>query len=164
MSVLLIAAVAAVAGFVILRVRSRVSGAAPDSSWRFETRRYRPIERLLSDDDLQFLASCKLGPATLKRVRAERRRLLSRYLRNLETDFSRLQAEARALLLSAPEDRPDLAAAILSQQFAFQRTMWMLKLRLHVPGFSGAAAEVSRLVELAQSMAANARQGVAVNA
>lgn len=154
-SVVLIATVAAVAGFVSFKIRNR-SGSTP-SSGGFDMRRYRPIERLLSDDDLAFLASSSIKPATLKRVRAERRRLLSRYLKNLETDFSCLQRDARALLLTAPEDRPELAAAIMSQQFAFQRTMWMLRLRLYVPGFSGATAEVSRLVELAETMAMNAR-------
>jgi hypothetical protein len=145
-------------GIVSLRLRRRSQRpvVAP-SNWEFDIRRYRPMERLLAEDDLSYLTSLGLGQRTVKQFRKERRRIFRRYLRNLQVDFWSLHAAARALLIEAPEDRPELAAAILRQQFAFQRTVWMIRLGLLVPGFSGATAEVSRLQELAESVHSSAK-------
>jgi hypothetical protein len=146
------------AGVVSLRLRVR-SQRSVVASWNceFDIRRYRPMERLLAKDDLSYLTGLGLDQRTLQQFRQERRRLFGRYLRNLQADFWSLHAAARALLIEAPEDRPELAAAIVRQQFTFQRTVWMIRLGLLVPGFSGATAEVSRLLDLTESMRSSAK-------
>lgn len=115
------------------------------------------MERLLAEDDLAYLTVSGLDQQTLRQFRKERRRLFVRYLRNLESDFWNLHAGARALLIDAPSDRPELAADILRQQLAFQRTVWMIRVGLLVPGFSGATAGVARLLDLAEGMGASAK-------
>jgi hypothetical protein len=146
------------AGVVSLRLRRR-SRRSSVATWNgsFDIRRYRPMERLRADDDLTYLTTLGLDQRTMKQFRRERRRLFGRYLRNLQADFWNLHAAARALLIEAPADRPELAAAILRQQFAFQRTVWTIRLGLLVPGFSGVAVEVSRLLDLTENMGSHAR-------
>jgi hypothetical protein len=157
-AVALIAVAILGAGVVSLRLRRR-SQRSVAATWNgdFDIRRYRPMERLLAEDDLSYLTALGLDQRTLKQFRKERRRLFGRYLRNLQADFWSLHAAARALLIEAPADRPELAAAILRQQFAFQRTVWMIRVGLLVPGFSGATAEVSRLLDLTESMGSSAK-------
>ena len=157
-AVAMLAVVASAAGVIFWKLQRR-SQFVSDSGWdgTLDLGRYRPMERLLADEDLAFLAGSPLHPRTLSRIRTERRRIFERYLRNLESDFARLHGAARMLLLSAPEDRPDLASAIMRQQLEFKRSVWALRLRMYVPGFGGAASEVSRLLELANAMGENAR-------
>ena len=157
-AVALIALVASGAVFRGGRLRGSLSGPAVNPSTEFDTARYRPMARLLSGDDFDFIESAQgIPPALAKRLRSERRRIFGRYLRNLEADFSRLHGAARELLLSAPEDRPDLAAAILTQHIAFRRAVWSIRLRLYMPGFAGATAEVGRLLDLTDAMRASLR-------
>ena len=141
------------AGGVSLRLRRR-SRRSVVTTWNgnFDIRRYRPMERLLADDDLSYLTTAGLDQRTIKQFRRERRRLFGRYLSNLQADFWSLHSAARELLIQAPSDRPELAAAIMRQQFAFQRAVWSIRLGLLVPGFNGAAAEVSRLLDLTENM------------
>src|ERR1700722_16959829 len=55
--------------------------------------RYRPMERLLADDDYRFLASQPgCDNKMLRRVRSERRRLFRGYLACLSRDFGRVSA------------------------------------------------------------------------
>jgi hypothetical protein len=153
-----IAVAISVAVLVLFQLKRRTNlPAAGDWYGDFDVSRYRPMQRLLAEDDTLYLHTAGLSRHDLKQFQKQRRRLFERYLRNLEGDFARLHSSARSLLLDAPEDRPELAAAIIRQQLAFQRTVWMIRLRLHVPGFSGAAAQVGRLLELAENMGSSAK-------
>jgi hypothetical protein len=149
----------AVLAFFQLKRRVNVPGTGYSD---FDVSRYRPMQRLLTEDDVLYLHTAGVTRRELKQFQRQRRRLFERYLRNLEGDFARLHASARSLLLDAPEDRPELAAAIIRQQLAFKRTIWMIRLGLHVPGFTGAAAHVGRLLELAESMGSSARNARSV--
>ncbi len=152
-----VAAISAVAlALFQLRRRTHVPAAG---GWdgEFDVNRYRPMQRLLAQDDLSYLHTAGLARRDLKQFQKERRRLFERYLRNLEGDFSRLHTSARTLLLDAPEDRPELVSAIIRQHLAFHRTVWAIRLGLYVPGFTGATAHVTRLLELADGMGSNAR-------
>src|SRR5688572_20360045 len=74
----------------------------------FSVTRYRPMERLLSKEDFEFLASQPgYDPGMSRKLRAERRRIFRSYLRQLRIDFIRLHQVARLLVLYSPEDRPD---------------------------------------------------------
>ena len=164
--VLIATATAAGALAWTLRRRSQVPLAG---SWDtdFDIGRYRPMHRLLSEDDILFLARVGADSRTTRRMRSERRLLFARYLSNLEMDFARLHGAARELLLAAPEDRPDLAAAIMKQQLEFQRCVWTIRLSLHVPGFSVASEHLGRLLDAAQGMRATAgalQAGTVLNA
>lgn len=140
---------------VQLRRRSTVP-AAPSWDGEFDITRYRPMQRLLADDDASYLYTAGLNRHDLKEFQKQRRRLFERYLRNLEADFARLHESARTLLIDAPEDRPELTAAIIRQHLEFKRNVWMIRLGLHVPGFAGATARVGQLLQLAESMRSSA--------
>lgn len=150
---LILMATATAAGILAWNLRQR-SQSIPGARWEgdFDIGRYRPMQRLLCEDDALFLAQAGVDARAAKRLRSERRILFQRYLSNLETDFARLHGAARELLLAAPEDRPDLAAAIMKQQLEFQRCLWAVRLGIYVPGFSIASEQLGRLLELAQGM------------
>jgi hypothetical protein len=158
LAIVFIVMVASAAALAVVQLRRRAS-APSGGAWdgEFDIDRYRPMERLLAADEASYLSTAGLSHSELKQFRKQRRRLFERYLRNLEADFARLHSAARTLVLDAPEDRPELAAAIIRQQIAFKRTVWTVRLGLRVPGFSGAAAQVGRLLELADGMGSSAR-------
>lgn len=86
----------------------------------FSVEAYRPMERLLLEDDIHFLRR-QIGfePHMEKRLRVDRRRVFRAYLRNLTADFRLLHRAARILVSQHPEDRPDLAAGLVRQQLLF---------------------------------------------
>ncbi len=160
MAATLVMAAIAVAAVVFLQLRRRAHAPVAARSWDgdFDINRYRPMQRLLTAEDLTYLEAAGLDRRERNQFRKQRRRLFERYLRNLERDFATVHAAARALLVNAPEDRPELAAAIIRQHLAFQQTLWMIRLGLYVPGFTGAAVRVGHLLELAEGMTSSARE------
>ena len=154
---------------VILTARKIVFTSAPAEAVDFadvpfDASRYRAMQRLFSDSDWNFLASTVRSPKALRAARAERKRLFRRYLTNLETDFSRLHASARALLVDAPEDRPELAQAVMAQQLAFRRAMLETRMRLVAPVLGNATEGVGRMLDLAEGMLATGRQAIGIEA
>src|SRR5438105_538368 len=81
-------------GLVLLyrRLASRVdSEIAPDQCLVLSLDKYRPMERLLQEDDFRFLANQPgFSPQLGRRFRTERRRIFRGYLRNLRKDFARI--------------------------------------------------------------------------
>ena len=144
-----VVAVAAALGAVVPMIlrRSQASAELPDlvHCLQFDLQRYRPMERLATRDDLVFLSS--VPGFDLRRVgalRAERKRIFSRYLQNLETDFSQMHLLARMLLVASQEDRPELASELMRQQWAFRKAALRIRLRLWMPGFRVAERELSK--------------------
>lgn len=157
--VLLGAFLATLLGVVVRLARQRRASAI-DARWLadFTPSRYRPMERLLIEEDLEFLATQPgYTPALGRHLRAERRKVFLAYLRNLTRDFERLHRAARVLLLSAPEDRPDYAAALIRQRIAFERALVVVRCRLVVSRISGSAIDVSGLMDALESMNAQVR-------
>src|ERR1041385_2461454 len=76
--------------------------------------RFRPMERLLSEEDFRYLAAHPgATPRMVRRLRAERRRLFRAYLRSLQRDFTRIYSAIQLILVQSEVDRPELAAALL---------------------------------------------------
>lgn len=97
----------------------------------FSPARYRPMIRLLAEDDFTFLASQPgYRPEIGTKLLRERRRIFRMYLNELGRDFHRLHAEARALLADSPEQHPELVGLLLRQQLIFWRAMAGIELRL----------------------------------
>jgi len=84
------------------------------------------------------------------------------YLSNLVRDFERLHRAARVLVLNAPEDRPDFAAALVRQRILFERTMILVRWRLFLNLLSGAEVDVSGLVRTLDAMSVQVRSLAAV--
>src|SRR5437879_13292975 len=113
----------AIVAFVLVvlfrEMASRMSPADFDPAWLedFSIAEYRPMLRLLSEDDYEFLASqAGYESKIASQLRKERRRVFHAYLRNLVRDFNRLQHAAKIMAVCSAQDLPDLAQALLKQQ------------------------------------------------
>ena len=95
------------------------------------------MERLLSEEDFRFLRTqAGYDPAVEKELRTQRRKVFRSYLRTLGQDFNRLHLALRLVVLHSPEDRPDLAAALIRQRLMFFVGLGSahVRLTLHVLG------------------------------
>lgn len=108
---------------------------------------YRPMERLLSEEDFTFVSSQpNISPLMLKRMRAERRRIFREYLRALSVDFSRLTFRLREIMVDSPHSREDLAASILKARVLFSLAVLMVEGRLVLHACGLYRVNVSALV------------------
>ena len=131
--------------------RMRSPQAASQEREEFSIQRYRPLERLLSHEDYDFLmASPPFGPKLAKRLHDERRRIVLQYLQLLRKDFHDLHRLARLALLNASEDRPGVALALFKEKLRFEHGCVMLRWRLATRGI--AAVEARPLVQAIQSL------------
>jgi len=120
--------------------------------------KYRPMERLLQEQDFRFLAAQPgFTPRLGRRFRTERRRIFRGYLRNLKKDFGRVSLAFRILIVHSVEDRGDLAASLLRLRVMFALGMLAVqgRLLLHAAGLG--TVNVSGLVASLETMQAQMR-------
>jgi hypothetical protein len=109
--------------------------------------RYRPMERLLDEGDIRFLASRPdYDPRTARRLRAERRRIFRAYLRHMQRDFNRVSTALHAVLLEAGQDRPELARELFNLQLTFSMSLRLAYARLALHALGVGTVDVSGLV------------------
>ena len=99
----------------ILKMRSLRSAETRSASF-LTADRYRPMLRLLSNDDLAFVSAER---KTRKAFRARRRELFRGYLRYLTRDYAHLLADVRWAMVQSGADRPDLAKAMAKNRVLF---------------------------------------------
>lgn len=100
--------------------RERLSAFSVDQLTVFSTAKYRPLERLLDDDDVQFLQSQPGYTPEIGRVfRRQRRRVFRGYLGCLKRDFGRLYLAAKLVVLYSSVDRLDLVKTLAVARFRF---------------------------------------------
>jgi hypothetical protein len=120
--------------------------------------KYRPMERLLLEDDFRFLASQPgFSPKLGRRLRTERRQIFRGYLRSLGRDFHSVTAACHLLMVHSAEDRAELASTLMRQQLMFGVGMLAVqgRLALHAVGFG--AVDVRGLVESLETMQTQVR-------
>lgn len=105
--------------------------------------RYRPMIRLLSDEDIQFVAGNKLA---IKALRVERRKLFRRYLACLTKDYARLLAGIRMVMVNSGVDRPDLARALAKNRAMFALAICNVEFRLALHAAGIGKVDISGLV------------------
>jgi hypothetical protein len=121
--------------------------------------RYRPMERLLGEEDERFLASLPgCNRKMVRRMRSERRRLFRGYLACLSTDFSRVGAALRLIMTHAGQDRPDLAGILYKQQALFAIGMLNVQWHLTLHAWGLGTVDVSGLVRAMEYMRLELRQ------
>jgi hypothetical protein len=121
------------------------------------------MERLLSEEDYQFLAAQKgYDPRIVRRLRCERRKIFREYLHCLRRDFGRLEAAARVLMVNSSVDRPDLAKALLRQRLFFTYGVLAAECRLMLHGLGLGTVDTGRLVGSLDAMRAQLGQLTAV--
>lgn len=106
--------------------------------------RYRPMLRLLSEEDAAFVSSNKTLAKTL---RARRIRIFRGYLRCLTKDYGRLLAQLRLAMVRSGVDRPDLARAIARNRMFFALALCRIEFRLTLHALGFGPVDVSGLVE-----------------
>ena len=152
----IIAASVAFVALVLVLVGLALHFASPqhlpvNGEWIEELRieRYRPMLRLLSQEDLHFLrAQPGLTPQMATKFRIQRCRLFQEYLRHLDNDFKRICAALKVLMVQSEHDRPDLASVLVRNQMTFACGMMMVQFQLVFYRYGVATVDVTALVKL----------------
>jgi hypothetical protein len=127
--------------------------AALDQSLVLSLDKYRPMERLLLEDDFRFLASQSGFSAQLgRRFRSQRRRIFRGYLTNLKRDFGRVSVALQTLIVHSAEDRGELASALIRQRLMFALGMLAIEGRLLLHAAGVGTVDVRGLVESLETM------------
>jgi hypothetical protein len=137
----------------LLKMRSlRCESFAPDSLLSVD--RYRPMLRLLSNDDLAFVAA----DGKLKRkLRAKRRELFRSYLRCLTRDYARLLAGVRHVMVQSEIDRPELARALAKNRMLFALAVCKVEFRLTLHAVGADGVDISGLVDGLEALRSQVR-------
>ncbi|MCL4853859.1 MAG: hypothetical protein KJZ78_21075 [Bryobacteraceae bacterium] len=149
------AASALVLVWVVRRVLLAGRKQDPNPDWfrAFNVKRYRPMERLLDERDYVFLESQPgFHPKIARRLKAERRTILRKYLRMLRRDFDRLYAVAKLILVYSESDRPELARELFKQRIVFVAMMARIELSLAVAPVLPVRPDLRPLVEALESL------------
>jgi len=105
--------------------------------------RYRPMLRLLSQDDLALVGKNSVLAAKLRR---ERIAIFRDYLRCITKDYGRLLGSIRELMVASTEDRPELAGALYKYQFSFAVAVCRIELSLQLYRMGVGTVDCSGLV------------------
>ena len=136
---------------LFLRKAARRTSSLPvTSEWidELSIERYRPMVRLLEQDDLQYLRSQPgFTPGMLRKLRVQRCELFREYLRCLDDDFARVCAALKIVMLQSKSDRPDLATALLRHQILFAAGSLSIRMRLVFFRMGFCGVDVSGLVK-----------------
>jgi hypothetical protein len=127
--------------------------------------RYRPMMHLLDAGDLESLRSQPgFTPAMAAKLRLERCQVFRAYLRCLRSDFQRVCAALRLLMLHSRYDRPDLAGALVHHQLMFECGMALVRFRLFLYRFGLCGVDVTDLVRIFDVMRLELRRLVPATA
>lgn len=127
-----------------------------DDSLGFDVEHYRPMERLLAEEDFVFLKSQPGYHAEIgKRWKRERRRIFRLYLVELKRDFRRLHARARRLAADAGAGSDDLVWILMRQRVTFLCAIARLEARLALAGTGLGAVDAAPLIGMLDAMRAD---------
>jgi hypothetical protein len=141
-------------GFLTWRILSRVSLPEVGSSsgaLAVSAERYRPMLRLLSDEDINFVAANNALHRTLK---SRRRKLFRSYLHCLTRDYGYLLAGIRSAMAGSAADRPDLARALAKNRALFALAVYKVEFRLALHSLGVGKVDISGLVEAFEGLRA----------
>ena len=127
--------------------------------------RYRPMMHLLDGGDAEFLRSQPgFTPGMAAKLRIERCQVFRGYLRCLRTDFQRVCAALKLLMLHSRDDRPDLAGVLVHQQLMFECGLVLVGFRLFLYRFGLCGVDVTDLVKIFDLMRLELRRLVPATA
>ena len=146
--------------FFIWRLVSttRVCEVNPEWIKNFSVAAYRPMERLLSEADVEFLKSHPgYEPKMGKALRSDRIRVFRAYLVSLGRDFNRLHLALRLTVLHSPEDRQDLATALIKQKLLFFAGLIAIHVKLGLYTLGVGTVDVRGLIATLDTMSLQLR-------
>jgi hypothetical protein len=130
---------------LLLMTRMRLLDASVQSSAKLpDGERYRPMLRILSEEDLDFAGANRM---LRKKILARRREIFRGYLRCLTKDYARLLSGLRRTMVESGVDRPDLAGAIAKNRFRFALVLCRIEVHLQLHALGIGKVDVSGLVE-----------------
>lgn len=147
---LLVVLFGALAWQVFSRMRAP-SAANPHELPSVSVDRYRPMLRLLGDEDLEFVSA---NGSLHRTLRARRRQLFRSYLRCLARDYSLLLAGVRAVIVQSGVDRPDLVRALAKNRVLFAITLYKVEFRLALHAVGVGKVDISGLVDTLEALRA----------
>lgn len=119
----------------------------PDWLSRFSIARYRPMERILAEDDYRFLETQEsYHPSVASDLRRKRVAAFRSYLACLKADFGRLDAATRLYMSACTQDRPDLAQALLKRRLVFAYAVTLTEWRLLLFRFGLGTVDIQGLL------------------
>ncbi len=149
-------------GALVMRRLLRYRELPPDANSRLDTPaiipdvaldRYRPMARLLRDEDLRFLESRPgYRPEMGAQLRRSHRRIFRLYLAELSADFRQLHAAARRIVADAPEQHSAMVGMLMRQQLVFWRALASIELRLALDWAGLGAADAQRLIHTVEQL------------
>jgi hypothetical protein len=120
-------------GLLISRRRTNSQRAMPDWNWAldFSLEKYRPMQRLLCQEDYAFLKTQPgYEPSMARTLRKGRCRVFRSYLRSLHRDFDGLYYAAKVMVLNSESDQTDLVQVIFRQRMFFYWALFLVECRL----------------------------------
>jgi hypothetical protein len=145
---LLLIAVTAIASQLFFKFRMMRAAESLPASKNVEGR-YRPMLRLLSDEDIRFVAG---NPLAIKLLRAERRKLFRGYLACLTKDYAKLLGGIRMVMVQSGVDRPDLAKALAKNRVLFALAVCRVEFRLALHAAGIGQVDISGVVGAFESL------------
>jgi hypothetical protein len=115
------------------------------------THRYRPMLRLLSEDDL---GAVRNNRKLLRKVRSERVAIFRGYVKCISRDYARLLAGIGLSAVQSATDRPDLAWAVFRNRMWFAGALCRLDAMVFFYRFGMCGVDVSGLVEAMDALRA----------
>lgn len=149
MAVLLAGGAAAVMIVQLRKLSSPQRDQTFNTDWlsRFSIARYRPMERILAEDDYRFLeAQESYHPSVASNLRRKRVAAFRSYLTCLKADFGRLDAAIRLYMSACPQDRPDLAQAVVKRRLVFAYAVTLTEWRLLLFRFGLGTVDIQGLL------------------
>ena len=117
------------------------------------TERYRPMLRLLDEEDLRFLRKQPgFTPQMAAKFRAQRCRIFRGYLRSMQVDFGRICAVLKIVMAQSQQDRSDLASALVRSQITFTCRMVAIQFRLWLYRWGFGKVEVTSMLKVFDGM------------
>jgi hypothetical protein len=114
-------------------IRQHTAAEAGSPAGGFSIDRYRPMERLLSAEDLEFLRRAHgYTPELGARWKKQQLRLFQMYLAELRCDFRQLHAAARAIVANTHTESPEIVRALVSQRVQFEYVSLRLELEIRM--------------------------------
>ena len=122
-------------------------------------RTYEPLSRLFSAEDCAFLRSQPgYSRAIGRRLRRQRRQVLSLYLRQIRAEFTQVWNICR--LLAPVSSNPDFGAHVMKQFVIFHGLYWILQLRCMAGGLLPVHADPANLVAAFRQLELGARRAL----
>ncbi len=129
-----------------------------DPAWLedFSITKYRPMLRLLAEDDYDFLASqAGYQGKIASELRAERRKVFRSYLRSLVRDFNRMHQLGRMMAAHAAQDRSEFTKQLLKQRVTFTMAVAAVRVRLMLHTVGIGVVDVRNLIGSLDHMRSN---------